>query len=135
VNLLGCVLFGISAVAGYANAGQLLAAAAANWTTTVGAACFLAVGLAPLIVGMTFKIPRLSRLVAFERALQREAADVGREFEMDARRAARVVENGMEVVEQQFEYEIDLLERDGEQELARGERELDGDPLRKRNFD
>ncbi len=74
VNLLGCVLFGVSALAGYAvtAGGGLLDGPVANWTTIAGAACFLAVGLAPLITGMSFKVPRLSRLVAFERALVRE---------------------------------------------------------------
>jgi hypothetical protein len=132
VNLLGCVLFGVSAVAGYANAGQLLDVAAANWTTTSGAACFLAVGLAPLIVGMSFKIPRLSRLVALERALQREVADVGHEFEMDARRAGSAVEHGVEMAGQQLESKIDLPERGGDRAFARGERELENDRLTKR---
>ena len=44
VNLAGCVLFGISAVASYVvpSSGSMLALAAANWTTALGAACFLA---------------------------------------------------------------------------------------------
>ncbi len=44
VNLAGCVLFGISAVASYVvpSSGSVLALAAANWTTALGAACFLA---------------------------------------------------------------------------------------------
>ena len=44
VNLLGCVLFGVSAVAGYVvpASGSELDQAAANWTTSAGAACFLA---------------------------------------------------------------------------------------------
>src|SRR4051794_38568207 len=44
VNLLGCVLFGIAAVAGYVvpATGSILDLAAANWTTALGAACFLA---------------------------------------------------------------------------------------------
>ena len=44
VNLLGCVLFGISAVAGYVvpASGSELDLAAANWSTCLGAACFLA---------------------------------------------------------------------------------------------
>jgi YrhK-like protein len=50
VNLLGCVLFGISAVAGYVvpSKGSVLALAAANWNTSLGAACFLACALATL---------------------------------------------------------------------------------------
>jgi hypothetical protein len=44
VNLLGCVLFGISAVAGHVvpSTGSLLDQAASNWNTSLGAACFLA---------------------------------------------------------------------------------------------
>jgi YrhK-like protein len=43
VNLLGCVLFGISAIAGYVvpRSGSVLDLAAANVTTALGAACFL----------------------------------------------------------------------------------------------
>ena len=44
VNLVGCVLFGLSAVASYVvpSSGSVLALAAANWTTSLGAACFFA---------------------------------------------------------------------------------------------
>jgi len=51
VNLLGCVLFGVSAVAGYVvpSTGSLLDLAAANWNTSAGAACFLACALAGLV--------------------------------------------------------------------------------------
>ena len=47
VNLLGCVFFGISAVAGYLvpSTGSMLDLAAANWNTSLGAACFLACAL------------------------------------------------------------------------------------------
>jgi hypothetical protein len=50
VNLLGCVWFGIAAVAGYVApaTGSLLAPAVADWTTSAGAACFLACALAAL---------------------------------------------------------------------------------------
>jgi hypothetical protein len=43
VNLLGCVFFGISAIAGYLvpSSGSVLDLAAANWSTCLGAACFL----------------------------------------------------------------------------------------------
>jgi hypothetical protein len=43
VNLTGCVLFGISAVASYIvpSSGSILDLAAANWTTGLGALCFL----------------------------------------------------------------------------------------------
>ena len=47
VNLLGCIFFGISAVAGYVvpSSGSMLDQAAANWNTSLGAACFLACAL------------------------------------------------------------------------------------------
>jgi hypothetical protein len=50
VNLLGCIFFGISAVAGYVvpARGSMLNLAAANWNTSLGAACFLACALAGL---------------------------------------------------------------------------------------
>jgi hypothetical protein len=50
VNLLGCIFFGISAVAGYLvpSSGSILDLAAANWNTALGAACFLACALAGL---------------------------------------------------------------------------------------
>jgi len=50
VNLLGCIFFGISAVAGYVvpASGSMLDAAAANWNTSLGAACFLACAVGSL---------------------------------------------------------------------------------------
>ena len=50
VNLLGCIFFGISAVAGYVvpSKGSVLDLAAANWNTSLGAACFLACALGTL---------------------------------------------------------------------------------------
>ncbi len=43
VNFLGCILFGISAVAGYVvpDTGDVLNLAAANFTTSLGGLCFL----------------------------------------------------------------------------------------------
>jgi threonine/homoserine/homoserine lactone efflux protein len=43
VNLLGCVLFMISALAAFVvpDTGSILDLAAANWTTSLGAVCFL----------------------------------------------------------------------------------------------
>jgi hypothetical protein len=51
VNLLGCVLFGVAAVAGYVlpATGSMLDMGAANWTTSAGAACFLACAAAGLV--------------------------------------------------------------------------------------
>ena len=48
VNLLGCIFFGISAVAGYVvpERGSMLDLAAANWNTCLGAACFLVCAIA-----------------------------------------------------------------------------------------
>jgi hypothetical protein len=48
VNLLGCIFFGISAVAGYVvpASGSMLDLAAANWNTCLGAACFLVCAVA-----------------------------------------------------------------------------------------
>jgi hypothetical protein len=50
INLLGCVFFGISAIAGYVvpETGSEIDLAAANWNTSAGAACFLACALAGL---------------------------------------------------------------------------------------
>jgi hypothetical protein len=50
INLLGCILFGAAAVAGHLvpSTGTLLDLAAANWTTSLGAACFLACALPSL---------------------------------------------------------------------------------------
>ena len=51
VNLLGCVLFGVAAIAGYVvpTTGSMLDLAAANWNTSAGAACFLACALGALV--------------------------------------------------------------------------------------
>ena len=64
VNLLGCVFFGISAVAGYLvpPTGSVIDQAAANWNTSAGAACFLACAAATLHTGRTHKSPRRRRL-------------------------------------------------------------------------
>ena len=75
INLLGCILFGISAVAGYVvpDTGSMIDQAAANWNTSLGAACFLACAVATLRTGRTLKSPRLRRVRELERAV---AADV-----------------------------------------------------------
>src|SRR3954453_21338765 len=76
VNLLGCLLFGLSAVAGYVvpAKGSLLDLAAANWSTALGAACFAACALATLRTGHTSKSPRLRRMHELEQALARDVA-------------------------------------------------------------
>ncbi len=50
VNLLGCIFFGISAVAGYLvpSTGSVLNLAWSNWNTSLGAMCFLACALGGL---------------------------------------------------------------------------------------
>ena len=64
VNLLGCVFFGVSAIAGYVvpSSGSMLDLAAANWNTAAGAACFLACALATVRSGRTSKARRPRRL-------------------------------------------------------------------------
>ena len=68
INLLGCVFFGMSGVAGYVvpSTGSMLDLAAANWNTALGALCFLACALATLRTGHTSKSPRLRRLHELE---------------------------------------------------------------------
>jgi len=75
VNLLGCIFFGISAIAGYLvpSTGNLLSLAWVNWNTALGAACFLSCALATLLTGRTHKSPRLRRLHKLEHALERDA--------------------------------------------------------------
>jgi hypothetical protein len=64
INLLGCIFFGISAVAGYVvpSTGSMLDLAAANWNTSLGAACFLACALDTLHTGRIAKVSRRARL-------------------------------------------------------------------------
>jgi len=66
INLLGCVLFAIAAVAGYVVPahGSPLDLAAANLTTALGALCFLTCAVETLRTGRTLKSPRLRRLRA-----------------------------------------------------------------------
>jgi hypothetical protein len=75
-NLLGCIFFGISAVAGYVvpSTGSMLDLAAANWNTSLGAACFLACALDTLHTDKASKMP-----------LRRELRALGRELEGDLR--------------------------------------------------
>jgi hypothetical protein len=71
VNLLGCVFFGISAVAGYVvpATGSMLDQAAANWNTALGAACFLACALDTLHTDEVSKMPLRRRLRELEHEL------------------------------------------------------------------
>jgi len=74
VNLLGCIFFGVSAVAGYIvpSTGSVIDQAASNWNTSLGAACFLACAVATLLTGRTTKSPRLRRLRELERDVEQE---------------------------------------------------------------
>jgi hypothetical protein len=74
INLLGCVFFGISAVAGYLvpSTGSMIDQAAANWNTALGAACFLACAVATLLTGRTLKSLRLRRLHGLEHAVEHD---------------------------------------------------------------
>jgi hypothetical protein len=74
VNLVGCIFFGIAAVAGFVvpARGSTIDLAAANWTTAVGAACFLACALATLRTGRTSKSPRFWRIHRLEHEVERE---------------------------------------------------------------
>jgi hypothetical protein len=78
INLLGCILFGISAIAGYLvpTTGSLLSLAWANWNTALGAACFLVCALATLRTGRTVKSPRLRRLHKLGRAVEHDVEQI-----------------------------------------------------------
>jgi hypothetical protein len=68
VNLLGCIFFAISAVAGYVvpSTGSMLDQAAANWNTALGAVCFLACALDTLHTDNASKMPVRRRLLELE---------------------------------------------------------------------
>lgn len=74
VNLLGCIFFGISAVAGYVvpSTGSMLSQAACNWNTSLGAACFLACALDTMITGVASKIPGILFVRELEGELNRD---------------------------------------------------------------
>lgn len=73
INLMGCIFFGVSAIAAYVvpSRGSVIDLAAVNWNTSLGAACFLACALATLLTGHTSKSPRRRRLQELEHALER----------------------------------------------------------------
>lgn len=77
-NLLGCIFFGISAVAGYVvpATGSMLDQAAANWNTALGAACFLACALDTLHTDEASKMPLRRRLHELEDELERDLRTV-----------------------------------------------------------
>jgi len=74
VNLLGCVFFGISAVAGFVvpSTGSMLDLAAANWNTSLGAACFLACAVDTLRTDRASKMPVRRELRELEHELERD---------------------------------------------------------------
>ena len=74
VNLLGCIFFGVSAVAGYVvpSTGSIIDLAAANWNTSLGAACFLACALDTLHTGRASKMPVRRELRELEHVLERD---------------------------------------------------------------
>jgi len=76
INLLGCLFFGISAVAGYVvpSPGSMPDQAAANWNTALGAACFLGCALDTLHTDRASKMPLGLRVRELERKLE---SDVG----------------------------------------------------------
>jgi hypothetical protein len=78
INLLGCIFFGISAVAGFVvpSSGSMLDLAAANWNTSLGAACFLACAAATLVTGRTLKLSRLRRVREFEHAVEHDVEQI-----------------------------------------------------------
>jgi len=78
VNLLGCVFFGISAVAGYVvpSTGSMLDLAAANWNTSLGAACFLACALDTLHTGRSSKVSLRTRFHELEHELEADTRRV-----------------------------------------------------------
>jgi len=100
VNLLGCILFGISALTGYATgrAGTLVSPSISNWTTTLGAACFLACALTACGLGVTLKAPRLRKL----RNLPREVAEA-------VEHEVHVVEHELRVVEHEVRAYVEVV--------------------------
>lgn len=78
VNLAGCILFGISAIAGHVvpTTGSMIDQAAANWTTGLGAGCFLACAAFTLLTGRTSKSTRGRRLRRLEQLVQADAEKV-----------------------------------------------------------
>jgi hypothetical protein len=77
VNLLGCIFFGISAVAGYVvpSKGSMIDLAASNWNTSLGAACFLGGAVATLWSGASGKLWHL-HLGDVEHKIERDFHEV-----------------------------------------------------------
>jgi hypothetical protein len=79
INLLGCIFFGISAVAGFVvpSTGSMVDLAAANWNTSLGAACFLACALDTLRTGRASKMPVRRGLRKLEQELEHDLHGLG----------------------------------------------------------
>jgi hypothetical protein len=79
INLLGCIFFGISAVAGFVvpSTGSMINLAAANWNTSLGAACFLACALDTLRTGRASKMPVRRGLRKLEQELEHDLHGLG----------------------------------------------------------
>jgi hypothetical protein len=88
-NMVGCVLFGISAVASYGASGELASSGLTNWGTSLGAVCFLTIAGVTLVTGWTLKSPRLRGLLDW------------------CRRAERLVVEEVRLVEQRIEVVVD----------------------------
>jgi hypothetical protein len=103
INGLGCVLFGASAVAGYviSSRGEMVSLSAANWTTTLGAACFLAVAIAALLTGRSFKVARL-----------RQLRELGEAVELEVEQTEHTVVADLVGAEQAIEREVGHLVSD-----------------------
>jgi hypothetical protein len=108
VNLLGCVLFGISAVTSYASGhdGALISTGLSNWTTTLGAACFLACAVTACGLGVTLKAPRLRQL----RDLAHEVAEVVEHEVREVEHEIRVVRDHVEAAAEAVIAEIRAVE-------------------------
>jgi len=117
VNLLGCVLFGVSALAGLVLSGAMVSAGTANWTTSLGAACFLGCAFAALSLGQTLKAPRLRRL----RAIARRLEQAGAAIEYDAGQVRRAVEREFQQVGLVVETDIERAQLAIESRLAQDE--------------
>ena len=104
VNLLGCVLFGISAATGFATgqAGALISPDISNWTTTLGAACFLACALTACGLGATLKAPRLRQLRNIPREVITALEHDVREVEHEVREVRAYVEVVTETLIEEF---------------------------------
>lgn len=101
VNLLGCVLFGVSAVTGFAagNPAAPISTSITNWTTTLGAVCFLTVALTACGLGATLKAPRTRKL----REFAHEAAEAMED-------EVKVVTGEIKVIERRMQDQLDRLE-------------------------